>query len=76
MLVAFPIAYLVGSACVDVWGRATKRRNWSRTAKDLNALGLLSAVAAAVPGLVDFVFSVPPKSSAQKRATDHLFANK
>ena len=34
-----------------------------------------AAVVAAMPGLVDYVFAVPPRSSAQKRATDHMFAN-
>jgi nitrite reductase/ring-hydroxylating ferredoxin subunit/uncharacterized membrane protein len=75
MLVGFPIAYLLGSACLDLWGRATGRRELFRTASSMNALGLATAVAAAVPGLVDYAFTVPPDSSAKDRATDHLFAN-
>jgi nitrite reductase/ring-hydroxylating ferredoxin subunit/uncharacterized membrane protein len=75
MLVAFPFAYLVGSACIDVWARATNRPSWFPTARHLNALGLGSALLAAVPGLVDYVFAVPPKSSAKERATNHMFAN-
>src|SRR5207244_2298095 len=75
MLVGFPVAYLLGSACIDLWASATDRPSWFRTARHLNALGLGSALLAAIPGLVDYVFAVPPKSSAQKRATDHMFAN-
>src|SRR5919197_1757752 len=75
MLVAFPAAYLFGSACVELWARATGRRRWFRTASHLNALGIASALAAAIPGLIDYVFAVPPKSSAKTRATDHMFAN-
>ena len=75
MLVAFPAAYLFGSACVDRFARATGRRRWFRTASHLNALGIASALAAAIPGLIDHMFVVPPKSSAKNRATDHMFAN-
>ncbi|OLB60807.1 MAG: hypothetical protein AUI11_12270 [Acidobacteria bacterium 13_2_20CM_2_66_4] len=75
MLVAFPAAYLFGSACVDLFARATGRRRWFRTASHLNALGIASALAAAIPGLIDYMFVVPPKSSAKNRATDHMFAN-
>ena len=75
MLIGFPVAYLVGSACLDAWGRLTGRRGLFRTAAHMNTLGLATALVAAVPGLVDYVFAVPPKSSAKKRATDHMFAN-
>ena len=75
MLVGFPVAYLFGSACLDALGRATGRRSWFHTASHLNALGLGTALAAAVPGLIDYVFAVPPKSSGKRRATDHMFAN-
>jgi nitrite reductase/ring-hydroxylating ferredoxin subunit/uncharacterized membrane protein len=75
MLVVFPFAYLFGSACVDLWACATNRRQWFRTASHMNTLGLGSAVAAAIPGLIDYTFAVPPKSSAKQRATNHLIAN-
>jgi nitrite reductase/ring-hydroxylating ferredoxin subunit/uncharacterized membrane protein len=75
MLVAFPAAYLFGSTCIDLWARATNRPRWFRTASHLNLLGIASALAAAVPGLIDYVFAVPPKSSARDRATNHALAN-
>jgi nitrite reductase/ring-hydroxylating ferredoxin subunit/uncharacterized membrane protein len=75
MLVGFPIAYLLGSAVIDLWAGATNRPSWFRTARHLNTLGLGAAVAAAVPGAIDYVLTVPPRSSAQKRATDHMLAN-
>ena len=75
MLISFPFAYLFGSACLNAWGRATKQRSLFRTASHLNAMGLGSAVLAAAPGLVDYLFAVPPKSSAKVRATGHMFAN-
>jgi nitrite reductase/ring-hydroxylating ferredoxin subunit/uncharacterized membrane protein len=75
MLVPFPFAYLVGSAALDAWARATGRRELFRTATHLNTLGLTTALAAAVPGLVDYTFTVPPRSSAKKRATSHMLSN-
>ena len=75
MLIPFPFAYLFGSAMIDVWARATGKRRWYRTAHHMNRLGLGSAMMAAVPGLVDYTFAVPPKSSARERATRHMLAN-
>lgn len=75
MLIPFPFAYLFGSVCVDAWARATDRPGLHRTATHLNALGIGCALAAAVPGIVDYVFAVPPKSSAKRRATNHAVAN-
>ena len=75
MLIPFPFAYLFGSAVLDVWARSTGRPKWFRTANHMNKLGLGSAIMAAVPGLVDYVFAVPPKSSAHERATKHMLAN-
>ncbi len=75
MLVGFPAAYLIGSAFVGMFARAAHKPRWFQTAADLNLLGLASAVAAAVPGLIDYVFAIPPKSSARDRATNHMIAN-
>src|SRR5207253_2807115 len=38
-------------------------------------LAIISAVAAAVPGFIDFLYTVPPKSSAKKRAATHGLLN-
>jgi len=75
MLIPFPFAYLFGSAVVDTWARATHRPTLFRTARHLNTMGLVSALAAAVPGLIDYTFTVPPESSARKRATNHMMTN-
>lgn len=75
MLVGFPIAYLCGGAVLDMAGRMANRPEWHATARQMNALGLGSALLAAVPGLIDYTFAVPPASSARKRATNHMFAN-
>jgi len=75
MLVGFPAAYLFGSAWIDAWANTTGRREWHRTARHMSALGIGTACVAAVPGLVDYLSAVPPRSSAKARATKHMLAN-
>src|SRR4051812_41466272 len=75
MLVGFPVAYLMGSAILNLWARVSGRPRLHQTAKDLNTLGLATACAAAVPGIVDYTFAVPPQSSAKERATKHALTN-
>lgn len=75
MLVPFPLAYLSGSALINVWARAMNRPEWMRTANHLSRLGIASSFAAALPGLIDYLFAVPPRSSARTRATKHMIAN-
>lgn len=75
MLVPFPLAYLTGSALVNAWARATGRPDWFRTASHMSRLGLGSALAAALPGVIDYIFAVPPNSSGRARATSHMLVN-
>ena len=75
MLIPFPFAYLFGAACLDVFARASNRRDVMRTAKHMRMLGIGSALVAAVPGIIDYFTAVPPKSSAKDRATLHAIFN-
>ena len=75
MFVGFPVAFLLGSTALNLWARASGRRRLHDTARDLNTLGLASAVVAAVPGAVDYFYAVPPESSAKDRATKHALGN-
>ncbi|MGE0450885.1 MAG: DUF2231 domain-containing protein [Vicinamibacterales bacterium] len=75
MLIPFPFAYLFGAACLDIAGRAARRSAWHSTARHLRVMGIGSGLAAAVPGLIDYWFAVPPRSSAARRATWHGLAN-
>ena len=54
MLVPFPIAFLVALPVVDAAFWSTGDPFWARAALWLAGAGLLSGLAAAVPGLVDF----------------------
>jgi nitrite reductase/ring-hydroxylating ferredoxin subunit/uncharacterized membrane protein len=75
MLIPFPFAYLFGAACIDTVAYAADKPRWYPTARHMRVLGLGTALAAAVPGLIDYFLAVPPKSSAARRATYHGAAN-
>lgn len=75
MLIPFPFAFLFGSLGFDLLGRAAGRDDWSRTGATLQSVGLASALVAAAPGLLDYLYTVPPDSSGKRRATRHMLAN-
>jgi nitrite reductase/ring-hydroxylating ferredoxin subunit/uncharacterized membrane protein len=75
MLIPFPIAFLTGAVVFDAAGWLGAVQPWWRTGAYLNAAGIVSALVAALPGLVDYFYTVPPDSSAKTRATRHMAAN-
>lgn len=75
ILVSFPIAFFTGTLLFDVLGFATGNDNLSITGRYLNIAGIAAAVIAAIPGLIDYIGTVPPKSSASKRAAKHGLLN-
>jgi nitrite reductase/ring-hydroxylating ferredoxin subunit/uncharacterized membrane protein len=75
MVIPFPFAYLFGAACIDVAAYIGDRPQWYPTARHMRTIGIASALAAAVPGIIDYFSVVPPQSSAAKRATYHGLAN-
>lgn len=75
MLIPFPFAFLFGSAVLTAAARLARQPRLNRTASHLNTMGIAAGLLAAVPGIVDYLFSVPPDSSAKDRATRHGLAN-
>ncbi len=75
ILIAFPIAFLTGALVFDVLELLTGNPAFWRTAEYLLLAGIISTVVAAIPGLVDYLNTVPPESSAKKRATRHALLN-
>lgn len=75
MLVAFPIAYLAGAFATAAAGMLFRRPRLTRLSRELVPLGLGAGVAAAVPGVIDYLHSVPPESSAKRRGTTHALLN-
>lgn len=74
MLIPFPIAFLAGAALFDVAGWLLDVPSWWTTGGHLGLAGIVAALLAALPGLVDYLYTVPPDSSGKTRATKHLLA--
>jgi nitrite reductase/ring-hydroxylating ferredoxin subunit/uncharacterized membrane protein len=74
-LIPFPFAFLIGATLFDVLGMAAGDPEWSLTGGHLTVAGLISGLLAAIPGAVDFIYTVPPASSGKKRATRHAIGN-
>lgn len=75
MLVAFPIAFLYGALGFDVVGWLAQWPSAWTTGAYLSLAAIASVLVAAVPGLVDYFYAVPPRSSGSARATWHLLVN-
>jgi nitrite reductase/ring-hydroxylating ferredoxin subunit/uncharacterized membrane protein len=75
ILVSFPIAFFTGTILFDVAAQVFSKQQFLQTGKYLNIAGIVFALCAAVPGIIDYFLTVPPKSSAKKRATKHGLIN-
>lgn len=75
MLIPFPIAFLVGALLGDAIGVLANIDFLWMMAAWLALAGVAMALVAAVPGFVDYLFTVPPNSSGKKRATLHMLVN-
>lgn len=74
-LIPFPFAFLVGALLFDAAGLVFDRPGWWTTGSHLAAAGIVAALVAAIPGFIDYLFTVPPNSTAKQRATKHLLVN-
>lgn len=75
MLVAFPIAFFTGALLFDVLAVFRESDAFWQTGLYLEAAGIVAAILAAIPGAIDYFGTVPPRSSAKKRATSHALLN-
>lgn len=75
ILIAFPIAFFTGTLLFDVLAWLLVRDDLRLVAYYTELAGIVGAAAAAVPGIIDYLYTVPPKSSAKKRATQHGLLN-
>lgn len=74
ILVCFPIAFYTGALIVDIL-TVSGNHNFNQTAVFCLIGGLIGAAAAAIAGVIDFIFTVPPKSSARSRGAKHGIIN-
>ena len=75
ILVSFPIAFFTGTLFFDILALIEPGLGIERTAHYLNIAGLVTGLAAANPGIIDYRYTVPPRSSAKKRAVKHGLIN-
>lgn len=75
MLIPFPIAFLVGALVFDIAGVVADRPAWWVTGRHLAIAGIVMAVVAAIPGFIDYLTTVPPRSTGKQRATRHMLVN-
>src|SRR5215207_1307333 len=74
-LIPFPFAFLIGAFLFDTLGWLGGRLAWSATGGHLAIAGIGAALIAAVPGAIDYVYTVPPRSTGRQRATRHMVLN-
>ena len=75
MLVGFPIAFIYGAALFDVAGQVLDwHAGWS-VGGCLSVAAVVTGLAAGIPGFIDYLYVVPPRSSAKRRATWHMVVN-
>lgn len=74
-LIPFPLAFLTGAVVFDALAMAAGRPAFGTTAAHLALAGIATGLLAAVPGLIDYLYSVPPESSGKTRAMRHGVAN-
>jgi uncharacterized membrane protein/nitrite reductase/ring-hydroxylating ferredoxin subunit len=75
ILVGFPIAFFIATFAFDIAGWLRDNDSYWTTGSYLEILGVVFALLAAVPGIMDYFFLVPPQSSAKKRGAKHGIVN-
>src|SRR5687768_14534181 len=75
MLIPFPFAFLVGAVCFDAIGVLGGFPTFWLVGHYMLAAGIVTALGAAIPGIIDYATTVPPRSSAKKRAATHGLTN-
>lgn len=75
MLIPFPIAFLTGSLIADVAAFFTGRPIFNEVSFWIQIAGIAFALLAAIPGIIDFIYTVPPDSTAKTRAAKHGVLN-
>jgi nitrite reductase/ring-hydroxylating ferredoxin subunit/uncharacterized membrane protein len=74
-LIPFPFAFLWGAFAFDLLGVWFDRPGWWTTGGHLAAAGIVTALIAAIPGAMDYLRTVPPRSTGKRRATRHAIVN-
>ncbi|HEX6324531.1 MAG TPA: DUF2231 domain-containing protein [Vicinamibacterales bacterium] len=74
-LIPFPFAFLTGALLFDAAGWIAASPSFAATSRYLAWAGIAAGLLAAIPGILDYRHTVPPRSSGQRRARKHGLAN-
>jgi uncharacterized membrane protein len=74
ILIPYPFAFLSGATAFDAAAVANGDKRYAQTAKHLSNAGIGMALAAAVPGLIDYL-TVVPEGESKRTATRHMLTN-
>jgi nitrite reductase/ring-hydroxylating ferredoxin subunit/uncharacterized membrane protein len=75
MLIAFPLAFLTGAPLADAAGLNFGIPSAWTVGAYMSVAAVISGLMAGVPGFIDYLYVIPPNSSAKKRATYHMIVN-
>jgi nitrite reductase/ring-hydroxylating ferredoxin subunit/uncharacterized membrane protein len=75
ILVGFPVAFFAATLFFDILALLYPDMHMEQTAFYLNIGGIVTGLLAAVPGIIDYRYTLPPDSSAKKRAVKHGLIN-
>ncbi|WP_298738470.1 DUF2231 domain-containing protein [uncultured Chitinophaga sp.] len=73
--IALPIGFFIGTLVFDLLALVNNSTDLAFVAYCSQIAGVVSALLAAVPGIIDYLYTVPPQSSAKQRATRHGLLN-
>ena len=65
MLIVLPLGLLIGSWIFDLIGKATNNELLWAASYYCAIAGIIAGICAAIPGLIDWMSVVPPKSSGK-----------
>ena len=74
-LIPFPFAFLTGALAFDLAGWLFAAPSFTATSRYLAMAGIATGLLAAVPGVIDYLGTVPPRSSGKRRARTHGLLN-
>ena len=75
ILVSFPVALFTCTFFSDLVFLLGKGEVFGQLARYMAIGGIVFGLLAAVPGIIDYIHTVPPQSSAHTRATRHGLLN-
>lgn len=75
ILIAFPVAFFTGAIVFDILSMIFVDVVFWVTAYYMQIAGIVGGLIAAIPGIIDYFYTVPPQSSGKKRAAKHAMVN-